>query len=172
MTNLSGTTYLFATMFSKVDWCWLFKSILPACGKISNFLFYLNPFPHTTILQQTALNIFCQEMENLYNWMNNLWLKVENIVAIEEIARFEQFLLFSLCFQKAVCCRGARKRLYEGKGLCLQLQSIISFIYLPRCYKRCMLKLAAFNMRRYSMICDDIKPFPTAETSLADNFYK
>ena len=44
--------------------------------------------------------------------------KMENIVAKGEIACFEQFLLFSLCFQKAVCCRGARKRLYEGNGLC------------------------------------------------------
>ena len=34
-----------------------------------------------------------------------------------EIARFEQFYLLSLCFQKAVCCRGVSKRLYEGKGL-------------------------------------------------------
>ena len=43
-------------------------------------------------------------------------LKVENIVAKGEIARFEQFLLSLLCFQKAVCCRGVRKCLYEGKG--------------------------------------------------------
>ena len=48
--------------------------------------------------------------------MGNLSLKVENIVAKGEIARFEQFLLFSLCFQNAVCCRGVRKRLFEGKG--------------------------------------------------------
>ena len=34
--------------------------------------------------------------------MDNLWLKVENIVAKGEIACFEQFLLLSLCFQKAV----------------------------------------------------------------------
>ena len=27
----------------------------------------VNPFPHTTILQQTSLNIFCQKIENLYN---------------------------------------------------------------------------------------------------------
>ena len=74
-----------------------------------------NPFPHTTILHQTTLNIFSQKIENLYNWMDNLWLKVENIVATEEIARFEQFLLLSLCFQKDVCCRGVRKRIYEGK---------------------------------------------------------
>ena len=35
--------------------------------------------------------------------MVNLWLKVENIVAKGEIACFEQFLLLSLSFQKAVC---------------------------------------------------------------------
>ena len=66
---------------------------------------FINPFPHTTILQQTTLNIFSQKIENLYNWMDILWLKVENIVAKGEIAYFEQFLLLSLCFQKAVCCR-------------------------------------------------------------------
>ena len=33
--------------------------------------------------------------------MENLWLKFENIEAKVEIARFEQFLLLSLCFQKA-----------------------------------------------------------------------
>ena len=32
--------------------------------------------------------------------MVNLGLKVENIVVKEEIARFEQFLLLSICFQK------------------------------------------------------------------------
>ena len=49
--------------------------------------------------------------------MDNLRLKVENIVAKGEIARFEQFLLMSLSFQKAVCCRGGRKLLHVRKGL-------------------------------------------------------
>ena len=48
--------------------------------------------------------------------MDNLRLKVENIVAKEEIACFGQFILLSLCFQKAVCRRGVRKRPYDGKG--------------------------------------------------------
>ena len=52
--------------------------------------------------------------------MDNLWLKVENIMAKGEIARFEQLLLLSLCFQKDVCCRGFRKCLYEGKGLLIK----------------------------------------------------
>ena len=82
-------------------------------GSAKEILF--NPFPYTTILQQTTLKIFCQKIENLYNWMDNLWQKVENIVAKGEIARFEPFLLLSLCVQRAVCCRGVRKRLYEGR---------------------------------------------------------
>ena len=69
-----------------------------------------NPLPHTTILQQTTLNIykkdiilllliikiyfFYQKIENLYNWMDNLWLKLENIVIQGKIARSEQFLIF------------------------------------------------------------------------------
>ena len=40
----------------------------------------------------------------------------KNIVAKGEIARFEQFLLLTQCFQRAVRYRGVRKRLYEGKG--------------------------------------------------------
>ena len=70
----------------------------------------IKPLPHTTIMQQT------KQIENLYNWMDKLWLKVENIVVKGEIVRFEQFLLLSLCFQKAVSCRGVRKLQYEGKG--------------------------------------------------------
>ena len=59
-------------------------------------------------------HVFYQKMKNLYNWMDSLWLEVENIEAKEEIACFEQFILLSPCFQKAICCRGVRKRLYEG----------------------------------------------------------
>ena len=57
--------------------------------KIFQLCLTVNPFPHTTILQQTTFNIFCKQIENLYNWMNKLWLKVKNIVAKGEIARFE-----------------------------------------------------------------------------------
>ena len=49
-------------------------------------------------------------------WKHN---RVENMVTKGEIACFEQFLFLSPCFQKAVCCRGIRKPLYEGKGLTL-----------------------------------------------------
>ena len=91
---------------------WIAPFLCP-CYTLVPTISCLKPFPHTTILQQTTLNIFCQKIENIYNWMNNLWLKVENIVAKEEIDGFVQFR--KICFRKAVCCRGVRNGLYEGK---------------------------------------------------------
>ena len=62
----------------------------------------------------------------------------------EIIACFEQFLFLSLCFQKAICCRGVRKRLYEGsvnkcllvgtKPLAFCLQFCFCFYSMNGCY--------------------------------------
>ena len=46
-----------------------------------------------------------------------LWLKVENIVVKGEIARFEQFLLLSLCFQKGCLLQRRQKGSIWGKGI-------------------------------------------------------
>ena len=57
------------------------------------------PFP---LYYESAADDFefcCQKIENLLRWMDDLWLKVENIVEKGEIYRFEQFLLLLLCFQ-------------------------------------------------------------------------
>ena len=94
-----------------------YRSILPL--HLHNCRIYhgnriLTLFPLATNLQQKTEHILSKN-RNLHNWNDNLWLKVENIVAKGEIACFEQFLLLSLCFQKAVCCRGVRKRLYESR---------------------------------------------------------
>ena len=79
--------------------------------------YQLNPFPHTTILQKTLWTYLVKKQKiSIIEWITVIWLKVENIVTKGEIARFVQFLLLLLCFQKAVCWRGVRKRLYEGKG--------------------------------------------------------
>ena len=72
----------------------------------------VKPFHHTTILQQTTLNIFCQKIENLYNWMIILWLKV----AKGEIACFEQFLLLSPCFSKRCLPQRRQKASIWGKS--------------------------------------------------------
>ena len=46
--------------------------------------------------------------------MDNLWLKVENIVAKGEIA-YEQFLLLPQCFQK-LSAADASKGVYKWEG--------------------------------------------------------
>ena len=66
---------------------------------------WVNPFPHTTILQQTTLNVFCQKIEIEWITYDKKWKTL-----------WQKVLLLSLCFQKAICCRGVRKRLNEGKG--------------------------------------------------------
>ena len=74
-----------------------------------------NPFPQMTILQQTTLNIFCHKMENLSNWVDNPWLKVENIVAIGEIAR--AISSFITMFSKSRLLQRRQKASIWGKGL-------------------------------------------------------
>ena len=59
--------YIFALNF-------LFTGYKTVIAKNCIDWYWLNPFQHTTNLQQTTLNIFCQKMENLYNWMDNQWL--------------------------------------------------------------------------------------------------
>ena len=39
---------------------------------VSGYAYLINPFPHMTILQQTTLNLFCQNIENLHSSMDNL----------------------------------------------------------------------------------------------------
>ena len=46
---------------------------------------------------------------------------VENAVRKGEIALYEQFLLFALCFQKDLYCRHVKTRACFGKGLRLEL---------------------------------------------------
>ena len=85
----------------------------------------MNPFPHTKNPQQTTFKTSRQKngifLFNLFPHIDTFWRLCsrrlfENIVTKEEIARFVQFLLLLLCFQKAVCCRGVRQHLYEGNG--------------------------------------------------------
>ena len=49
--------------------------------------------------------------------MDNLWLKVENMVTKWEIACFVQFLLLSLCFQISCLLQRRQKASIWGKGL-------------------------------------------------------
>ena len=56
---------------------------------------------------------FFQNIENLHNWMDNLWQKVENNVAKRESARFVQFLLcFVTMFSKKPSAAEVSKSVY------------------------------------------------------------
>ena len=61
----------------------------------------LNPFPNDKFLDSSKLKEFA---DGNFNFDENGWKfskKVENTVVKGEIARYEQFLLFLQCFQKA-----------------------------------------------------------------------
>ena len=70
----------------------------------------LNPFPLSSNRQQSTLKTSNQKQKkSLYKKVYQL-TKVDNIVAKGEIAPFVGM------FSKAICCRGVRRHLYEGKG--------------------------------------------------------
>ena len=61
----------------------------------------INPFPNDKFLDSSKLKEFADDN---FNFDENGWKfskKVENTVVKGEIARYEQFLLFPQCFQKA-----------------------------------------------------------------------
>ena len=60
---------------------------------------------------------FVKNIENLHNWMDNLWQKMEKTLwQKEKLHVLCNFFFCHYVFKKAVCCRGVGKRLYEGMG--------------------------------------------------------
>ena len=75
--------------------------------------------------------------------MDNLWQKLENIVAKGEIARFVQFLLLSLWFLKSRLLQRHQKASIWGKGLRgskLVFSPTISLLLLNHTLCLCVLK--------------------------------
>ena len=64
------------------------------------FMFSTDPFPHTTILQQTILKSYLKKPEKSPWKIAKLLNKFENIVAKEEIAHHEQCYPWPQCLQK------------------------------------------------------------------------
>ena len=91
--------------------------------------------------------------------MDNLWLKVENIVSKGVIAHFEQFLLLSLCFQKALLQRRQIASIW-GKGLHIYI-FCISHRYLQKSSLQ-QIWLCAGSLI-YNLI-PMINPFPHTDT--------
>ena len=70
--------------------------------------FYFNPLPDRQILDSSKLKDFADDNLKFEENGRKLLKPVENTVGKGEIARYEQFLLFPQCFQKA-CFPGASK---------------------------------------------------------------
>ena len=61
----------------------------------------LNPFPHTTNLQQTTLKTSKQKDSEYYIMKELLLNRVKIIVANGEIANYEHLIILPKCFQKS-----------------------------------------------------------------------
>ena len=78
--------------------------------------FIFNPLPDDIILDWSKLKQFADDNFEFDVNSRKFYKLVENTVGKGEIARYEQFLLFPQCFQKA-CLPGASKVSLCGNGL-------------------------------------------------------
>ena len=67
----------------------------------SVFLRIINPLPDDKILDSSKLKDFADDNFKFEENSRKLFKPVENTVGKGEIARYEQFLIFPQCFQKA-----------------------------------------------------------------------
>ena len=75
----------------------------------------------------------------LYNWMDNLWLKWKTLWQKEKLLVLSNFFFSRYVFKKLSAAEASERVYMREMVYVLQLKSIINFIYLPRCCKRCML---------------------------------
>ena len=59
-----------------------------------------NPFPNNKILDWSKLKEFADDVFRFYENGRMFFKRAENTVGKEELARYEQFLVFPQCFQK------------------------------------------------------------------------
>ena len=85
-------------------------SILLVClsTDVYSFLYHFQPVTRRQILNSSNLKEFPDDNFKFHENERKLSKQVENTVGKGEIARYEQFLLFPQCFQKA-CVPGASK---------------------------------------------------------------
>ena len=62
----------------------------------------VNPLPNDKILDQSILNALADNILKVIQMTDIVLDKMENIVGKEENAGYQHFLLFPLCFQKAL----------------------------------------------------------------------
>ena len=88
----------------------------------------INPLPDNKILDWSKLKQFADGNYKLYENGRKFSKRVENTVGKGEIARYEQFLLFPPCFQKA-CFTGASKGVIAWEWVNPFLGNIILPLY-------------------------------------------
>ena len=83
-------------------------------------ILWFNPFPHTTILQQTTLNIFCQKIKNI---MDNLWLSGKHC-GKRRYCLFWSISSVVTMFSKSCLLQRRQRASIWGKGLITSLNLI------------------------------------------------
>ena len=92
---------------------------------LGSFVVFLNLFPLRQFCSRRLWTYFVKKWKiSIIEWItyDKKW---KNIVAKGEIARFVQFLRLTLCFQKAVCCRGVKKASIWRKGLYIKVNRYV-----------------------------------------------
>ena len=74
------------------------------------------PFPKRQILDSSELKQFADDNFKFYENSRQLSKRVENTVGKGGIARYEQFLLFPLCFQGTCNVDTQKNQVLFGKG--------------------------------------------------------
>ena len=77
---------------------------------------YVKPFPKRQILDLSKLKAIADDNFKFDENGRKFFRRVENTVGKGEIARYEQFLLFPQCFQKALFPRGIKRCHCVGMG--------------------------------------------------------
>ena len=98
------------------------KLLVKSIFSFSHSAFY--PLTHYQILDSSKLKEFADDNFKFDENGSNLSIWVENIVGKGEIARYEQFLLFPQCLQKA-CFPGVKRCHCVGMGF-KELSAILS----------------------------------------------
>ena len=132
-----------------------------------------NPFPHTRTLRQTTLNTFCQTIEDLYNWMDNQWLKVEKHCGRWRNCSFWAISSFVTMFSKSRLLQRREKAYIWGKGLNIRGAVRITFAFAcsgdKQAYTFNLITTKLEKEHEYLSI-PYVKPFPTYNKSAADDF--
>ena len=138
-----------------------FKNFVVCRRAIFSYKHQFNPLPDDKILGSSKLREFADDNFKLDENGRKLSKQVENIVEKGEIARYEQFLLFPQCFQKA-CFPEASKGVivWEWVNQVVFLELHLYIIYKLQFNHLVYLKLHR-HVGLYTMVLTEMRAFKT-----------